>query len=83
MAIAAVSQDELVGFKLKAPQTLAAMFVGQFVVVTDQFGQADAVVNAPVAAGAARFAHIGRINGSDPVGLRPNRPAQPSLLLRQ
>ena len=83
MAVAPIHQYQLSGRKLVTPQLLPAGLVGQFVIVTSQFGLPNAVVQAQVRARAAGFLNIGGVDDSQPMRIGPAEAAQPSLLFHK
>src|SRR2546427_2813943 len=83
MAVSAISQNQLPFAKMKATQFLSRRLIRQFVMIANQFGQANAVMNAPIGTRASRLLHICRIDGSHSVIAGPSAPSQSPLLFGQ
>jgi len=67
MAVAPIHQYQLSGRKRVTSQLFPAGVVGQFVMVTGQFGQPDAVVQSQVGAGAAGLLNVGGVDDTQPM----------------
>ena len=82
-AIGAVRHHQIVGLKRKIADGFARRRIRQLKGLTGQIKQAQTLMDPPIRAGTARFAHHGGIHTPDVIGRQPGRAfkAQPGRML--